>query len=362
MSDVKRRRLEALEKSLADTQRAPQRHPAPGVSPPVQRPSGDGATRLPPPPFTSNAFAPKQPTSQKRKDAGPPKETSPPGQPGPSQKRRKAGGGRPERGGPEPLHPCYSPLPLSFVRAPRRLDIRGLHYNGVGSEAGASEWVFKELGRLQLQHPTQSLPDPAQAAARLEHCIKHKVVFLQSAKEKPARGPRLGAVQPHLTAKQAKQQGLYDVPREQCQFASFQALHAQWCRHAAAVVTQHVEAVSLPGPDGALVPGVSLNEVVDHLNWHGAFVTVARCGRPALCGVEGIVIKHTVKALHVVTPANALHILPLKGAAFRLVIGPHTVEVEGTAVPPTLGGKKAQVAGSKQKNAPRGVDQHIWFA
>jgi RNase P/RNase MRP subunit p29 len=240
--------------------------------------------------------------------------------------------------------------------------MRGLHHEGSGGEAGASEWVFKELGRLQLRHPAQSQLDPAQAAARLEHCIKNKVVFLQSAKEKQACGPRRDAERPPVSSRLAKQQGLYDVPREQCRFTAFQALHTQWCKHAAAVVTQHVETVSLPGRDGVLLTGVSLNEVVDHLNWHGAFVTVTRCDRPALCGVEGIVIKHTAKALHVVTPSNALHILPLKGATFRLVVGPHTMEVEGTALPPTLGGKRVQAAGGRQKNAPRRVDQHIWFA
>lgn len=363
MSDVKRRRLEALEKSLADTQAAPQRAHVPSGSPPVQRPSGNGAAQRP-----ADAVGPaRQLTSQKRDGSRQPKHWSPSGQPGSSQRRQQAGSGRPERGGPpagatQELHPCYSPLPLSVARAPRRLDMRGLHYNGRGGEAGASEWVFAELGRLQLQHPTHSLLDPAQAAARLEHCIKNKVVFLQSGKDKKvARALRRGPEHRPVSAKAARQQRLYEVPTEQCQFVAFQALHQQWCKHAAAVVEQHAQAVSLPGPDGALAPAVALHEVVDHLNWHGAFVTVARCSRPALCGVEGIVIKHTAKALHVVTPANSLHVLPLKGAAFRAVVGPHTVEVEGTALPPPLGGRTQAAAAGKQKNEGRNAGQHLWF-
>lgn len=371
MSDVKRRRLEALYQSLdavpqappqGSTRAAEDRTHAHGISrgaAPVA-PEGTGAGSA----QQSRAAAAAAPTGQRHgREADRPATTqhvSPEAAHkrhtphGPARRRKASGGGG--AGGPGGGKSLvYAPLPEAVAR--------GSANGGCGPGLDVSalpptrpdlciEWVLSMLTSLMLLHP-QNPVDPGRLASRLEDCIKRKVVFLHKNSERDRqagllrrgtaarRGSTREALQSLVTNTQAKRQHLYDLPAKQCRFDIFRPLHSTWTRMATHISGQ-MEKDSMR--DDA--KGVGAEERLDQMDWHGAFVTVVRCRSPALCGVEGIVVKHSSKALHVISPANKLHILPLVGTTFQATVGHHVVQFDGESLSPPVG------LGSRRNPAP----------
>jgi RNase P/RNase MRP subunit p29 len=347
-SDTKRRRLEALYRSLDGPSEA---HTSGAVK--NQSPNAGGAGSAQAARRVSRAVGVAEHTPRHRRaerttpkaDSHKTAQQSPHG----SARRAPSGGRGGGPGGEEEAASalCYAALPSAVIQG----SAAGGFGPGVsvGGQVSRPEWVFSMLSGLMAQHP-KAPADPGQLAARLEACIKRKVVFLQSERQQKAgqkAGGATASIRPRqlVTSTQAKRQHLYELPVEQRTFDTFRPLHALWMSYASAVVQGlNYEDATAPA---------ALNTLLERLDWHGAFVTVVQCRSPALCGVEGIVVKHSAKALHVVSPANKLHILPLNGITLQAVVAHLTLRVEGTSLPPPPGTRAGQASRTRVTNASR---------
>lgn len=305
MSDVKRRRLEALERSQAAAAIPPPPPPAPPAPPPPAARAPPARSRLGPKPLASHAA-----------------HLAPPPAPAAAEEDRAA----------------YAPLPppaLSSGGGGAPLDAAGLR-----PPAAAADWLLQQLEALLRAHPRGS-GDARAARAVLEAKLRHKHVQLENggvARRAAARAA------PPPAGRAAARRGAQALP-PRLPFELLQPLQRLWLAHAA-----EATAGSPPGaPPGTALAGLDL---------HGAYARVLASATPQRCGLEGVVVRRSRRALALATPRGEVATLPLSDPGLILQLhGPAGAlwEVAGAALPGAPPAAPPPRRGSRaaRPNAPR---------
>ncbi|KAI5196891.1 RNase P/MRP, p29 subunit [Aureobasidium subglaciale] len=150
-----------------------------------------------------------------------------------------------------------------------------------------SNQIFREKvqNRPLLLRP--SSPDPGEDARS-----KRQKIRLEKAKaSRKSKKPR------PLTAKQKRELGVYDIPKDQQKHDIYVPIWKLWCAYMREIL----------GMDKSrYVNAVGVGPLLASADYHGAMVDVVRCRCVGRVGIKGIVVKDTKFALQVVTPNNEL--------------------------------------------------------
>lgn len=134
-------------------------------------------------------------------------------------------------------------------------------------------------------------PDPTSHDARASRRLARE--------HKKTRSLRRQKPRP-LSAKEKRDLGIYDIPREQQRYGMYEPLHRLW-------VGYMWEILGLEGRKGpAGVTGLSVGPQLCGADFHGAEVEVVRSSCAGRVGCRGIVLKDTRFTFVVVTRGDAL--------------------------------------------------------
>lgn len=177
---------------------------------------------------------------------------------------------------------------------------------------------------------TQSLLSRAHSPSTAERIygekIQHRSIFLRPTSPPPqvtARQARRKererklkerkkALKPKpLSAKQRRELGLHDIPREGQKYATFMPLHNLWLGYVREILGSEVYS----GGQGAAAK-------LSAADFHGAEIEVVRSGCVGRVGIKGIVVKDTRFTFEVITVKNKIKTVPKEGTVFRVEIPP----------------------------------------
>ncbi|KAJ5120496.1 uncharacterized protein N7515_009884 [Penicillium bovifimosum] len=131
------------------------------------------------------------------------------------------------------------------------------------------------------------------------HRLRKKEYFIRHQKPRP------------LSARQKRESGLYDLPKEECKYAIFKGLHELWVGY------MH-EILDVKG--GAHISPVSHGSKLVSADYHGAEVEVVRSRCAGRVGVKGIVVRDTKFTFVVVTERDEVKTIPKEHTIFRFVV------------------------------------------
>ncbi|KAK9290405.1 hypothetical protein L1049_008574 [Liquidambar formosana] len=106
----------------------------------------------------------------------------------------------------------------------------------------------------------------------------------------------------HMSMKQHKRIGSFELPQELHKFDIFKPMHEQW-----------------KGYMMQLLKNIGKNQLAQCLlsaDLHGAIVTVAECKIAAFTGVSGIMIRETVETFGIITQDDKFRVVPKKVSVF----------------------------------------------
>lgn len=127
-----------------------------------------------------------------------------------------------------------------------------------------------------------------------------------------------------LSARERRRRGLHDVPRKGQRYAEvFEPLHELWLGYVREVL----------GPDLFAPGGLGAAAKLSSADFHGAKVEVVRSSCPSRVGIAGVVVKDAKFAFEIVTPRNAVKVVPKEGTTFRFEVAPAPEGAEGKAGP-----------------------------
>lgn len=174
-----------------------------------------------------------------------------------------------------------------------------------GHSPSSANRIFTEKIQYRplLLRPSSPPPTTARDARRQAR---------QLAKQKRKQKPK------PLSARERRQLGLYDIPREQARYALFEPLRGLWLGYIREVLGTDVYK---GGPEAA--------QKLTSADFHGAEVEVSRSGCVSRVGVKGIIIKDTRFVFEIITPKNKIKTIPKEGTVFRIVV-PIETTAEGT--------------------------------
>ncbi|KAF9150615.1 RNase P/RNase MRP complex subunit [Linnemannia schmuckeri] len=137
---------------------------------------------------------------------------------------------------------------------------------------------------FNLDNPSKAVADAKDAQRRRKRANKAKV----------------------LTAKEKRQLNVYDIPLASRKYELFEPLHQLW--------KGYVE--ELFGNANPL----AFTQKLLKADFHGAIITVARSKCPTFIGVSGIVAQETENVFKIITPNNALRVVPKVNSVFTIHI------------------------------------------
>ncbi|KAJ5932215.1 hypothetical protein N7516_006704 [Penicillium verrucosum] len=133
------------------------------------------------------------------------------------------------------------------------------------------------------------------------HRLRKKEYFLRHQKPQP------------LSAREKRQSGLYDLPKEECKYAIFKGLHELWVGY-----MQEILDVK-GGAHGHVSPGSHGSKLVS-ADYHGAEVEVVRSGCAGRVGTKGIVVRDTKYTFVIVTEKDEMKTIPKEHTIFRFIV------------------------------------------
>ncbi|KAL6534212.1 hypothetical protein OROHE_013137 [Orobanche hederae] len=127
----------------------------------------------------------------------------------------------------------------------------------------------------------------------------------------PKNGPRARALQneskrskKHMSLKQHKRSGLFDLPKEFHKFEIFKPMRDKW----EAYIQQLLKIV---GKD-------ELAQCFLNADLHGAIMLVVQCKIVVYVGIHGIMVRETKETFGIITQDNKFRVVPKKGSVFVL--------------------------------------------
>ncbi|KAG0018977.1 RNase P/RNase MRP complex subunit, partial [Entomortierella chlamydospora] len=151
--------------------------------------------------------------------------------------------------------------------------------------------------------------------------VKNKVFMLDNpakdqteAKEKQ-KSRRRANKSKALTAKEKRALNVYDIPIESRKYELFLPLHELWKGYME-------ELFRSTNP-------VAFTQKLLKADFHGALITVSRSKCPTYVGTSGIVAQETENVFKIITPSNALLVIPKVNNVFTLHIRGSVFTVHG---------------------------------
>ncbi|KAK2766830.1 hypothetical protein FQN54_006144 [Arachnomyces sp. PD_36] len=198
--------------------------------------------------------------------------------------------------------------------------------------------------------PTSPTPEDNRARRRLQR-LRKKEYFLRKQKPRP------------LSAKEKRNAGIYELPKEECKYEVFKGLHKLWVEY-----MQEVLDLKSPGGGGNPNFGVSINaqqhgSKLASADFHGAEVEVVRSKCVSRVGVKGIVVRDSMFMFVVVTEKDELKKIPKEHTVFRFEIPQPTPEAkEGSVVEEKPKNLVFELHGNQFENRPvdRANKKHKW--
>ncbi|THX14442.1 RNase P/MRP, p29 subunit [Aureobasidium pullulans] len=164
-----------------------------------------------------------------------------------------------------------------------------------------SSQIFREKvqNRPLLLRP--SSPDPREDARS-----KRQKARLEKAKaNRKSKKPR------PLTAKQKRELGVYDIPKEQQKYDIYVPIWNLWCAYMREILGMS---------KSRYVNAAGVGPLLASADYHGAMVDVVRCRCVGRVGIRGIVVKDTKFTLEIITPKNELKTVPKEYTVFRFEV------------------------------------------
>ncbi|THW42566.1 RNase P/MRP, p29 subunit [Aureobasidium pullulans] len=164
-----------------------------------------------------------------------------------------------------------------------------------------SSQIFREKvqNRPLLLRP--SSPDPREDARS-----KRQKARLEKAKaNRKSKKPR------PLTAKQKRELGVYDIPKEQQKYDIYVPIWKLWCAYMREILGME---------RSRYVNAAGVGPLLASADYHGAMVDVVRCRCVGRVGIRGIVVKDTKFTLEIITPKNELKTVPKEYTVFRFEV------------------------------------------
>ncbi|THW87239.1 RNase P/MRP, p29 subunit [Aureobasidium pullulans] len=164
-----------------------------------------------------------------------------------------------------------------------------------------SSQIFREKvqNRPLLLRP--SSPDPREDARS-----KRQKARLEKAKaNRKSKKPR------PLTAKQKRELGVYDIPKEQQKYDIYVPIWNLWCAYMREILGME---------KSRYVNAAGVGPLLASADYHGAMVDVVRCRCVGRVGIKGIVVKDTKFTLEIITPKNELKTVPKEYTVFRFEV------------------------------------------
>ncbi|TIA18168.1 RNase P/MRP, p29 subunit [Aureobasidium pullulans] len=164
-----------------------------------------------------------------------------------------------------------------------------------------SSQIFREKvqNRPLLLRP--SSPDPREDARS-----KRQKARLEKAKaNRKSKKPR------PLTAKQKRELGVYDIPKEQQKYDIYVPIWKLWCAYMREILGMS---------KSRYVNAAGVGPLLASADYHGAMVDVVRCRCVGRVGIRGIVVKDTKFTLEIITPKNELKTVPKEYTVFRFEV------------------------------------------
>ncbi|THZ30122.1 RNase P/MRP, p29 subunit [Aureobasidium pullulans] len=164
-----------------------------------------------------------------------------------------------------------------------------------------SSQIFREKvqNRPLLLRP--SSPDPREDARS-----KRQKARLEKAKaNRKSKKPR------PLTAKQKRELGIYDIPKEQQKYDIYVPIWKLWCAYMREILGME---------KSRYVNAAGVGPLLASADYHGAMVDVVRCRCVGRVGIRGIVVKDTKFTLEIITPKNELKTVPKEYTVFRFEV------------------------------------------
>lgn len=159
------------------------------------------------------------------------------------------------------------------------------------TNAGAPDYVDSFLEDLAGMNPRLA---PSKATAGLKLQDKTLLLDNPAAPVKNHKRETHGSQATVLSGVKLKKLGLHRLPPEECRYDKLRSLNQQWELYARE----------------ALVRSANTEEVALQLDLHGCLLAVKRHRNPQLTGREGIVVRYTKHAFHIVSVEDRLHVVP----------------------------------------------------
>ncbi|KAH7537143.1 hypothetical protein FEM48_Zijuj03G0060700 [Ziziphus jujuba var. spinosa] len=119
----------------------------------------------------------------------------------------------------------------------------------------------------------------------------------------------------HMSMKQHKKQGSFDLPPELCRFDHFRPMHEMWKDYI-------FQLLKKTGKD-------QLAQCLLDADLHGAIISVAECKITSLTGVSGIMIRETAETLGIITQDNKFKVVPKKVSVFIFQVDCWKITLQG---------------------------------
>ncbi|CAD0059373.1 unnamed protein product [Aureobasidium pullulans] len=114
-----------------------------------------------------------------------------------------------------------------------------------------------------------------------------------------------------LTAKQKRELGVYDIPKEQQKYDIYVPIWKLWGAYMREILGME---------KSRYVNAAGVGPLLASADYHGAMVDVVRCRCVGRVGIRGIVVKDTKFTLEIITPKNELKTVPKEYTVFRFEV------------------------------------------
>ncbi|KAL3459162.1 hypothetical protein BJX64DRAFT_207646 [Aspergillus heterothallicus] len=197
--------------------------------------------------------------------------------------------------------------------------------------------LFTERIKHKPLYLRATSPTPADNRSRRRlHRIRKKEYFLRHQKPKP------------LSAREKRQSGLYELPKEECKYAIFKELNRMWVDYMCEILdlgpgawrpqnnqqNQKGQGQGQQEPR-PLVSALSHGSKLVSADFHGADIQVVRSRCAGRVGIKGIVVRDTKFTFVVVTEKDEVKTIPKEQTVFRFTVpvpsAKNTVESKGAA-------------------------------
>ncbi|KAL2862350.1 RNase P/RNase MRP complex subunit [Aspergillus lucknowensis] len=180
-----------------------------------------------------------------------------------------------------------------------------------------AEQLFTERIKYKPLHLRPTSPTPADnRTRRRRHALRKKEYFLRHQKPKP------------LSAREKRQSGLYNLPKEECKYAIFKELNRMWVEYMREILDlgpgawrqQNLQNQQLQQGPRALVSALSHGSKLVSADFHGAEIEVVRSRCAGRVGIKGIVVRDTKFTFMVVTEKDVVKTIPKEQTVFRFSV------------------------------------------